>query len=960
MCEESAVKHKLLALFPICFLLLASCQFVPSSSTSSAVTLPASITFVEQVSAKPGELVIPYKKYKLANGLTLILHQDHTDPLVHVDVTYHVGSAREQLNKSGFAHFFEHMMFQGSKHVADEQHFKVVSESGGSLNGTTNTDRTNYYETVPKNQLEKVLWLESDRMGYLLEAITEPKFEVQRATVINERGQNVDNRPYGRLEETVNQVLYPREHPYSWPVIGYKSDLNQETLADLKQFFLRYYGPNNAVLTIGGDLDEQQTLNWVAKYFSELKPGPTVKPLAKSLVSLANDRYFAMEDNVSLPLLYLSFPTVYAMHEDEPALDVLANILGNGATSLLYQKLVKTGLAVQAGASHPCKELACKMNFFLLPNPQKGLSLKPMEKALRDVLVEFEQRGVNDDDLLKTKVSIETGTIYGLQSVSGKVSSLAFYQTFTNNANFTAQEVNRYQKVTKADVMRVFRKYIKGKGAAIISVIPKGQQQLVAHENNFTLPDVLKKAPVQALPEITRVNPESFDRNIMPKAEANPAVKVPTLWREKFANGLTVLGTTNSETPTVSLLLTLDGGTLLDTKEKAGLAVLTAAMMEQGTKNYEKEALSNELAKLGSDISVNAAGRSFSIRVDSLTHNLDATLNLLLDVLYNPAFTQQDFDRLKNQQLQSLKQAQKNPNALAGQALKQVLFGENERVGLPDAGTIATVSAITLTDVKNYYQQFVSPKHASLVVVGDIEKSAFLSKIDYLTQWQGADYLVPVYRAKATTAEQANIINFVDVPEAKQSVIMLTRTAMPYDAFGDYFKASLMNYPLGGAFNSRINLNLREDKGYTYGASSGFTAGKTLGYFTVKAGVKIQNTVDAMREIEKEIQQFAANGLTLDEVNFMKSAITQNDALSYETPRQKSRFLQHLYQFSLPTNYGEKQTEIIRNIDKSTLNAIAKKELSKPMQWIVVGNAQVLNEQFKALKLKVKPLVLHP
>ncbi len=939
--------------FSFSLFLLFSC-----SSTSINAPLPQGVELIEQVKPEAGKLVIPYNKYRLANGLTVILHPDHSDPLVHIDVTYHVGSAREQLGKSGFAHFFEHMMFQGSKHVADEQHFKIVTESGGSLNGTTNTDRTNYYETVPKNQLEKMLWLESDRMGFLLEAINEEKFEVQRATVKNERAQNVDNRPYGRIEETVNQIIYPRQHPYSWPVIGFMSDLERGTLTDLKQFFSRWYGPNNAVLTIGGDFDEAQTLAWVAKYFGDIQTGPKVEPLEKPLITLANNRYYTLTDNISLPLLYISFPTVYGRHQDEAALDVLANILGKGPTSLLYQNLVKTGIAVQAGASHPCKELACKMNFYAIPNPQQGLSLAKLKQAFEQTLHDFEQRGVNDEDLLKTKVNIETSTIYGLQSVAGKVSSLAAFETFAGNANYTQQELDRYNKVTKADVMRVYHKYIKNKGAAVLSVIPKGLESAIAHEDNFTLTDV-SEVPETTNENIAIVhNQSSFDRTVMPPSGEAPQVIVPPLWRKSFANGLAIIGTKNTETPTVSLMLSIEGGPLLDPIEKAGLAALTAALMEEGTTNYLKEELSNELAKLGSNISVGASGRYTYIQVSSLTKNLDATINLMLDVMFNPAFKQEDFDRVKNQWLQNLQQGLKDPATLASKAYKQVLYGTNNRVGLPNNGTIKTISAINLDDVKAFYQRYFSPKHSNLVIVGDVDKHDILKKLMYLKHWQGNDYTLSDY--KPFPKIKANTIYFVDVPEAKQTSIRLVRRAMPYDATGDFFKATLMNYPLGGAFNSRINLNLREDKGYTYGAHSGYSGGKTLGSYSVSAGIKQEHTADAMREIVKELALYQTQGMTSAEADFMRKAITQSEALSYETPRQKSGFLRQLIQYNLPENYGEQQTAIIKNISLSELNHIAKQELAKELQWIIVGNAQVIKPQLTALGLTIVDLTLAP
>ena len=937
-------------------LLLACTSQESSTQLSEELTLPKGISLVESVVATDERLVIPFKKYKLNNGLTVILHQDNSDPLVHVDVTYHVGSAREQLGKSGFAHFFEHMMFQGSQNVADEQHFKIVTQSGGSLNGTTNTDRTNYYETVPRNQLEKMLWLESDRMGFLLDTITTEKFEVQRATVKNERGQNVDNRPYGRLNETINQMIYPREHPYSWPVIGYLSDLDRGTVTDLKAFFSRWYGPNNAVLTIGGDIDEAQTLQWINQYFGDLKAGPQVDNIPKQLIGLADNRYYSFSDNISLPLLYISFPTVYGMHKDEAALDAFSNIIGNGPTSLLYKNLVKSGIAVQAGASHPCSELGCKMSFYALPNPQKGMELAKIEQVINDTLVEFEQRGVNDDDLLKTKVGIETDTIYGLQSVSGKVSTLAHYQTILGNADYTEQQVARYNNVTKADVMSVYQKYIKGKGAAVLSIYPHGQQQVITKSDNFVLPNVDNPVTSTQLELPIMKNTSRFDRSIMPKAGANPQIEVPKLWRENFDNGLKIIATTNNETPTVNLLLSIEGGTLLDPIKKAGLASLTASLMNEGTSNYSKEALSNELAKLGSDISISASGRNTTVRVSSLVKNLDATLLLMVDMMQNPAFNQADFDRVKNQLIQTLEQGSKDANTLASRALKQVTYGESNRVGLPGRGTIKTVSTIELNDIKNFYKQYFSPKQASLVIVGDVSKKEILPKLDYLKLWQGNDYTIPLYSQFPKVA--ANKIYFVDLPNASQSVVKYSRRSMTYDATGKYFKATLMNYPLGSAFNSRINLNLREDKGYTYGASSYFSAGKSLGRFTAGASVKKEHTYDAMIEIEKELAHYQQKGLTTDEVDFMRQAISQNEALSYETPAQKSGFLRQLLQFDLPQNYGEVQSDIIENITLEELNDIADKELSKSMQWIVVGDGQVIRSQLEKMKLEIVELKL--
>ena len=376
-------------------------------------------------------------------------------------------------------------MFQGSENVADEQHFKIITESGGTLNGTTNSDRTNYFETVPSNQLEKMLWLEADRMGYFLDAVTQEKFEVQRETVKNERGQRVDNRPYGLLFERVGEAMYPEGHPYSWSTIGYLEDLDRANLNDLKKFFLEWYGPNNAVLTIGGDFDTVPTLEWVKTYFGTIPAGPKQDDPVFEEITLDEDRYISLEDNVQLPLLYMSWPTVHSTHTDEAALDVLANIIGQGQTSIMYKNVQKKGLTVQSTSNHQCREIHCSFTVFTLANPRRVQQLGDLEAEIRNAFEEFETRGVLDDDLTRVKSSIVSGMIYGLESVSGKIRRLAAYETYRDTPNGISNDIERYEAVTKADVLRVYEKYIKGKSAVIMSIVPKGQAGMIAQEDTW-------------------------------------------------------------------------------------------------------------------------------------------------------------------------------------------------------------------------------------------------------------------------------------------------------------------------------------------------------------------------------------------------------------------------------------------------------------------------------------------
>lgn len=922
-------------------------------NTVAEVSIPG-VTLIESVQANPNDINIPYKKYKLDNGLTVIVHEDHSDPLVHVDVTYHVGSAREELGKSGFAHFFEHMMFQGSENVADEEHFKIISEAGGTLNGTTNSDRTNYFETVPVNQLEKMLWLESDRMGFLLDAVTQEKFEVQRETVKNERGQRVDNRPYGRLGERMAQAMYPDGHPYSWPVIGFMDDLNRVNVNDLKAFFLKWYGPNNATLTIGGDINANEILPLVTKYFAPIPKGPEIPKVEKKAVTLNADRYISMEDKVHLPLLAMSFPTTYARSEDEAPLDILAEILGGGNNSLLYKNLVKTQLAVQASANHPCQELSCSISIYALPNPTSGKTLADMEKIVRDSFTEFEKRGVTQDDLDKVKAKIESGAIFGLQSVSGKVSQLAASETFTGNPNSTKAEIARYNSVTKADVMRVFNQYIKGKSSVIMSVVPEGQTQLIAAPDNFTPKkhDFGGPSTTSADDLVARRAVDTFDRSVQPVAGANPAVDVPALWQTKTDNGIKILGTQSSETPTTAVFIKIPGGFYNEQTSKVGLSSMTASLMSESTQNYTTEEMSNALEKLGSQVSIYADKTHTNVYVSTLTKNLDATLKLVEEKLFRPAFNADDFERNKKQIIQNIQHSMKDAGYLASNTYSKLLYGDNI-AALPSSGTLNSIEAITLDDVDTFYKANFKPQGAQVIIVSDLSEADVEPKVkSALANWQGKGQSFDVDFTEPNV--QTNVIYLVDKPGAPQSQIRIGKRDMVEDITGEFFKANLMNFALGGTFNSRINLNLREDKGYTYGARSRFWGDKTSGGFTASAAVRADSTAASITEFTNELNNYAQNGVTDEELMFMRKAINQKDALKYETPNAKLGFLAQILEFDLEPNFVKERNKIVSTISKEEINALAKKHLNaKDMIYLVVGDAKTLRPELEKLGMKV-------
>ncbi len=927
-------------------------------SVNETETTIAGINFIEEVKTEPDKIVIPYKKYQLDNGLTVLIHEDHSDPLVHVDVTYHVGSAREELGKSGFAHLFEHMMFQGSKNVADEEHFQIVTEAGGRMNGTTSRDRTNYFQTVPANQLEKVLWLEADRMGVLLDAITPEKFEVQRATVKNERGQRIDNRPYGRTSERISEAMYPVGHPYSWPVIGYMDDLNRVNVNDLKAFFLRWYGPNNATLTIGGDVDIEATLKLVNKYFGSIPRGPEVEMAPKQPANLEQDRYISMEDNVHLPLIFMSFPTVYDRHADEAPLSLLAEIIGRGKTSLLYKNLVKNRLAVQAFAYHSCSELACTFDLRALPSPDSGKTLADMEKIIRDSFAEFEQRGVTDDDLLKAKATREARVIFGLQSVQGKVSRLAANQIYTGNPNYIERDIARYNNVTKADVMRVYEQYIKSQHAVIMSVVPHGKTQLIAHEDTFERPQriVHSQSTTSADDLVMRSPVDNFDRSLQPTAGPNSQVAVPEFWQQTLNNGIRVLGTNSTETPTTSLLLKVPAGHYAESMDKAGLAALTAAMLNESTQKRSSEDISKALQKLGSNIAISAGNQYTTIFISTLSKNLSETMALVDEKLFEPAFNEADFARIKYQTLQNIRRNQKDPNYLSQMAYTKLLFGDSI-AGLPRNGTEQSVNGLTLKDVKDFYQLHFKPANSQLIVVSDESKATIQQAISGLEKWHGQ---APALSLSLPVPEhEPNTIYLVDKPGAAQSIIRLGKRDIKRDFTGQFFRAELMNFPLGGAFNSRINLNLREDKGYTYGARSGFSGGTLSGQFTASTAVRANVTDKSLQELVKEISTFHMNGASDDELAFMRNAINQRDALKYETPNAKLGFFSQILEYDLPTDFVKQQSEIVATISTEEINTLAAQHLDiKQMHIVIVGDATTLRPQLEALGYKVKDFVI--
>ena len=927
---------------------------------TSTLHLKAQTSLIQEINLteKNDGIIIPFKKFVLDNGLTIIIHEDDSDPLVHVDITYHVGSAREELYKSGFAHFFEHMMFQGSENVADEEHFKIISDAGGTLNGSTNRDRTNYYQTVPSNQLEVVLWLEADRMGFFLDAVTQKKFEIQRETVKNEKGQNYDNAAYGRWSELTAETLYPFGHPYSWLTIGKLEDLDRVDVDDLKKFFMRWYGPNNATLTIGGNVTAEEVIPMVEKYFGVIPQGPEVENMNLDPVQLDADRYVSyVDNNIRFPALLATYPTVPRFHPDEAPLDFLAQILGTGRSSYLFKKFILTQKAIQASVFHPVSELAGEFTMFVLPFP--GQTLADFEQEMRTILDEFAKEGVSDNDLTKIKASFESSFINGLTSVSGKVSQLADYQTIAGNANYIEDDLNRYLAVTKEDIMRVFNEYIYKKPGVLLSVLPNdgGATAPAAPDNYVAQKDGVNPFPTTDYSGLSYSRPEgdNFDRSVKPTPGTAPLVQVPDYWRASFENGIQLIGTESNEVPTVNVQLYIKGGHELDAydPQKAGLASLTAALMNESTQNYSSEEISEELRLVASSISVSGGRSETVVGVSTLSKNLTRTMELLEEILYRPAFTEEDFNRVKQQQLESIRASYQNPAAVASQIYSRLLYGDEHIYSVPTSGLEETVSRITVEDVRSFYESYMSPEIAEVVVVGDITEEEALSSLAFLNNWESKNVEIPdLPEPKPGDYTKVYLMDKVGAPQSEIRIGYLSD--MTYDATGEYFKTSLMNYSLGGAFNSRINLNLREDKGWTYGARSGFSGNDRGSQFTASAGIKASATDSAVVEFIKEIKGFQENGITDDELNFMRNSIGQRDARRYETPFQKAGFLGNIIRYDLDGSYVDQQADIIKNITREEINTLAKTYLNTDNAYIlVVGDGASNRDKLKALGYEV-------
>jgi len=908
-----------------------------------SLILAAAILFSCTAKKTESPFSVPFEKYKLDNGLTVILHEDKSDPIVAVAIAFHVGSSREVPGKTGFAHLFEHMMFQRSENVGEDQLFRLIQGAGGELNGGTSFDYTVYYEVVPRNALEMALWLESDRMGYLENTVTQTAFANQQNVVQNEKRQGVDNSPYGHNDALILKNVYPDGHPYSWDVIGEMEDLQNATVEDVKAFHRKFYSPNNATLVVAGDINKKEVTALVEKYFGEIPGGEQVEKRTPMPVSISSTKKLFHEDNFAkAPRLTMVFPTVEQFSKDSYALDYLSQLLSNGKKTPLYKVIVRDKkLSSSVYAYNMSLELAGTFEISVTANP--GVNLTDVEKAIFESFDLFEKEGFTEDDLTALKARNETYFYSLFSSILSKSFALGRYQMFTDDPEFFVRDFVADQAVTAEDIMNAYNKYIKGKNYVMTSFVPKGELELIAEgsvDAGIVEEDVTKAAEVKTIEveeEPVVKTPTKFDRSVQPPLGPDPEVTLPAIWTGSLANGLKIYGITQNELPLVQYSLIISGGHLLDPMEKSGLASLTASLMNEGTKNKTPEELEEAIRLLGASISFSGGNENITLRVSTLARNFEKTIALVEEMLFEPRWDTVQFDLAKSRIINNLKRNKANPSSLASNQLNKLIFGETNILSTEAAGTEESVNRINIEDLKDFYNSNFSPSLSKFIIAGDIDKQRVEAALTAINEkWQPKDIIIP--EIKVPDAPSESRIYFVDVPGAKQSVIYIGCPALKRSD-PNYYPAHVTNYKLGGSFNGLFNLILREEKGFTYGARSGFNGAGNYGTFYATSMVRTNATLESVNIFKSEMEKYREN-IPQEYVDFTKSALLKSNARNFETLGDLLGMLNNIASYDLPLDYIKQEEAFVNGITTGKILDLANKYIDPArMYYVVAGDA---------------------
>lgn len=899
---------------------------------------------------------IPYESYELDNGLKVVLHVDRSDPVVALTTLVHVGSSREEPGKTGFAHFFEHMSFNDSENVPRGSNRKLIEELGGRRNGGTSNDYTIYFEVVPADALEKLLWIDSDRLGYMINTVTEGALENEKQVVKNEKRQRVDNAPYGHSRVVISENLYPPDHPYSWPVIGSLADLQGATLDDVKAFYSRWYGPNNATLVVAGDFDVDKTKQMIADYFGEIPRGPdTVAPQPRPAELDAEVRLMHEDTFAKLPELRLTLPTVPLYHPDSYALSALSDLLTDGKRAPLYREVVEGGLAPSAFAYQRSQEVAGAFTIGVRAN--EGVDLDEVHAAVDRGLARFAEEGFDDRDLDRIKARIELGIYDGVSGVLDKSRQLAFYNEFAGDPGYFAEDVARSRAVTREDILRVFKTYIQDKPALITSFVPKGSPELALSDSKVapvSEEEVVKGAEAPPATDVIgeyERTPTTFDRSQEPALGTFPNTPPPAVQvAYEDDTGFRALLMEQREVPVVSLSVTLLGGSRTDPAGKEGLASLVAKTLTEGTKRRTPEALEDALGRYGVSVSTSASSQAITLRTRCLEQDLPQVWALVQEMITEPRLDPTEFERLKEEQLTGIAAREGNPNSLAAMALSHALYGADHPYGRPISGTAESVSTLSLKDAKRWVKKNLRGSRVRVQLAGAVDTETAAALVRPLAEAlkpKAAELLAPPMPKKA----EAKLI-FIDVPGSKQSVIRLGRVALPADD-PDAYALTIANNRLGSGSSARLFQELRINKGYTYGAYSVFSPQIGPGVLRASTSVRANVTAESLAILESQIGTYA-DTFTEADLDVTRTVLVKRSALRFEGLGARLGHLARLNLYDLPLDTLARERAQVEGATLEGVKATIRRWYDpRAMVWVVVGDGATQRAEVDKLGLPV-------
>lgn len=869
---------------------------------------------------------IPYEKFVLNNGLTLIVHEDHKAPIVAVNVWYHVGSKNEKPGKTGFAHLFEHLMFNGSEHFNDD-YFQALERIGATdLNGTTNEDRTNYFQNVPVSALDTVLWLESDRMGHLVGSIDKAKLDEQRGVVQNEKRQG-ENEPYSISEELITKAVFPATHPYSHTVIGSMEDLNAASLDDVKEWFKTYYGPANAVLVIAGDIDPKTARAKVEKYFGEIPPGPPVAHFNKWIAARSGEERQVAEDRVPQPRLYKVWNVPGYGTKDNDYLTLLSDVLVSDKASRLYKRLVyDEQIATDVGAFLDQREIGSL--FIIQVTAKPGGSLSTIEKAVDEEMQKLFATPPSQDELDRVRTQIFAQFIRGAERIGGfggKSDILARSQVFGGSPDSYKQSLNTIAAATTSDLQTSGKKWLSD-GVYTLEIVPYPNYQ---------------------------ASQTAVDRSQMPKPGEGPEPKFPTLQRAKLSSGLEIILAERHSVPVVNMNLLIDAGFAADQFAQPGTAALAMNMLDEGTKTKNSIEISKELASLGANLGSGSDLDTSTVALSTLKSTLDRALKLYVDVILNPAFPPSDFERLKKLQIAAIQREKSQPIQMALRVFPPLLYGSAHAYGIPltGSGTEDSVTKLTREELIKFHDTWFKPNNATLVVVGDTTLAELQPKLEALfAGWKSGT--VPVKNIATAPMPPKQVVYLVDKPGALQSVILAGVLAPP-KANPDEIAIESMNTVLGGAFISRLNMNLRENKHWSYGAGSLIFPARGQRIFVAYAPVQTDKTKESVVEITNELQAILKDRVvTADEVSMAKNNLTLTLPGQWETNAAVAQSIKDIVEFKLSPDYYSTYAGKVKALAVNNLNEAAVKVIHPDnLIWVIVGDREKIEKGIRELNI---------